>query len=166
MDKIPCMETNMPHYLLLPGASGPAAAERPRGQLQWRAVISSGAALLQPTWLPVSANLLFILIRHVSLSLRSYTLFLAVASRSSLLLYPTRLFQMGGDLEDLESALNKSSQTRPLGSGSCSALIKLLPNNKELLVSHDTWNTYQAMLRIMKKYNFAFKVSPLGNLLM
>ncbi|XP_030271663.1 putative phospholipase B-like 2 [Sparus aurata] len=73
------------------------------------------------------------------------------------------LFQLGGDLEDLESALNKSSQTRPLGSGSCSALIKLLPNNKELLVSHDTWNTYQAMLRIMKKYIFAFKASPLDN---
>uniref|UniRef100_A0A8D3AJL0 Phospholipase B-like n=1 Tax=Scophthalmus maximus TaxID=52904 RepID=A0A8D3AJL0_SCOMX len=72
------------------------------------------------------------------------------------------LFQLGGDLEDLESALNKSSQTRPLGSGSCSALIKLLPNNKELLVSHDTWNTYQSMLRIMKKYIFAFSVSPLG----
>ncbi|XP_074526104.1 putative phospholipase B-like 2 [Halichoeres trimaculatus] len=70
------------------------------------------------------------------------------------------LFQLGGDLEDLESALNKSSQTRPLGSGSCSALIKLLPNNKELLVSHDTWNVYQAMLRIMKKYTFSFKVSP------
>lgn len=78
----------------------------------------------------------------------------------------SRLFQLGGDLEDLESALNKSSQTRPLGSGSCSALIKLLPNNKELLVSHDTWNTYQAMLRIMKKYIFAFKASPLGSLLM
>ena len=76
----------------------------------------------------------------------------------------SRLFQLGGDLEDLESALNKSSQTRPLGSGSCSALIKLLPNNKELLVSHDTWNTYQAMLRIMKKYTFAFKASPLGSL--
>ncbi|XP_031164586.1 putative phospholipase B-like 2 [Sander lucioperca] len=72
------------------------------------------------------------------------------------------LFQMGGDLEDLESALDKSDQTRPLGSGSCSALIKLLPNNKELLVSHDTWNTYQSMLRIMKKYMFAFRVSPLG----
>ncbi|XP_037339386.1 putative phospholipase B-like 2 [Pungitius pungitius] len=70
------------------------------------------------------------------------------------------LFQMGGDLEDLESALNKSSQTKPLGSGSCSALIKLLPNNKELLVSHDTWNNYQSMLRIMKKYMFAFRVSP------
>uniref|UniRef100_A0A3B5MEP5 Phospholipase B-like n=1 Tax=Xiphophorus couchianus TaxID=32473 RepID=A0A3B5MEP5_9TELE len=74
-----------------------------------------------------------------------------------------RLFQMGGDLEDLESALNKSSKTRLLGSGSCSALIKLLPNNKDLLVSHDTWNTYQAMLRIMKKYIFAFKTSPLND---
>ncbi|XP_008280257.1 putative phospholipase B-like 2 [Stegastes partitus] len=73
------------------------------------------------------------------------------------------LFQLGGDLEDIESVLNKSSQTRPLGSGSCSALIKLLPNNKELLVSHDTWNTYQSMLRIMKKYIFAFKASPLDN---
>lgn len=83
-----------------------------------------------------------------------------------LLLCPTRLFQLGGDLEDLESALNKSSQTRPLGSGSCSALIKLLPNNKELLVSHDTWNNYQSMLRIMKKYMFAFNVSPSGSLLM
>ncbi|XP_077600710.1 putative phospholipase B-like 2 [Stigmatopora nigra] len=76
------------------------------------------------------------------------------------------LFQMGGDLEDLESALNKSSRTRPLGSGSCSALIKLLPNNKDLLVSHDTWNTYQSMLRIIKKYTFAFKVSPLVNLIL
>lgn len=73
------------------------------------------------------------------------------------------LFQMGGDLEDLESALNKSTETRPLGSGSCSALIKLLPNNKDLLVSHDTWNTYQSMLRIIKKYTFPFKSSPLGN---
>ncbi|XP_061527664.1 putative phospholipase B-like 2 [Phycodurus eques] len=76
------------------------------------------------------------------------------------------LFQMGGDLEDLESVLNKSSLTRPVGSGSCSALIKLLPNNKDLLVSHDTWSTYQSMLRIIKKYTFAFKVSPLDNLIL
>lgn len=73
------------------------------------------------------------------------------------------LFQMGGDLEDLESSLNKSSKTQPLGSGSCSALIKLLPNNKDLLVSHDTWNTYQSMLRIIKKYTFPFKTSLISN---
>ncbi|KAI5630156.1 putative phospholipase B-like 2 precursor, partial [Silurus asotus] len=66
---------------------------------------------------------------------------------------------MGGDLEDLEAALNKSSQSRTVGSGSCSALIKLLPGNKDLLVSHDTWNNYQSMLRIMKKYVFSFRTS-------
>ncbi|CAL8262845.1 unnamed protein product [Boreogadus saida] len=47
------------------------------------------------------------------------------------------LFQMGGDIEDLESALNR-----------------------DLLVAHDTWNTYQSMLRIMKKYSFSYSVSP------
>ncbi|XP_036382815.1 putative phospholipase B-like 2 [Megalops cyprinoides] len=73
------------------------------------------------------------------------------------------LFQMGGDLEDLESALNKTTQSRTLGSGSCSALIKLLPGNKELLVSHDTWNNYQSMLRIIKKYSFAYRMTPEGN---
>lgn len=71
---------------------------------------------------------------------------------------------MGGDLEDLESALNKSSLSRTLGSGSCSALVKLLPGNKELLVSHDTWNNYQSMLRIVKKYSFPFRLSPKGDL--
>lgn len=72
---------------------------------------------------------------------------------------------MGGDLEDLETALNKSSRSRTVGSGSCSALIKLLPSSKELLVSHDTWNNYQSMLRIMKKYNFSFRTSAKGHFL-
>lgn len=74
-----------------------------------------------------------------------------------------RLLQMGGDLEDLEAALNKSSPSWSVGSGSCSALIKLLPGNKDLLVSHDTWNNYQAMLRIMKKYVFSFRTSVKGD---
>uniref|UniRef100_A0A672RK58 Phospholipase B-like n=1 Tax=Sinocyclocheilus grahami TaxID=75366 RepID=A0A672RK58_SINGR len=70
------------------------------------------------------------------------------------------LFQMGGDLEDLEAALNKSQQSRAVGSGSCSALIKFLPGRKDLLVSHDTWNNYQSMLRILKRYSFAYRTSP------
>ncbi|XP_069475333.1 putative phospholipase B-like 2 [Ambystoma mexicanum] len=73
------------------------------------------------------------------------------------------LFQLGGDLEDLESALNKSDSTRVKGSGSCSALIKLLPGNQDLLVSHDTWNTYQSMLRIIKKYTLPFRTVPGGS---
>lgn len=70
------------------------------------------------------------------------------------------LFQMGGDLEDLEAALNKSSHVRAVGSGSCSALIKLLPDNRDLLMSHDTWNNYQSMLRILKRYDFSYRTSP------
>ncbi|XP_043924205.1 putative phospholipase B-like 2 [Protopterus annectens] len=69
------------------------------------------------------------------------------------------LFQIGGDLEDLESVLNKTEKKRVLGSGSCSALVKLLPGNADLLVSHDTWSSYQTMLRIVKKYNFAYRTS-------
>lgn len=66
------------------------------------------------------------------------------------------LFQVQGDLEDLESALGKPQKSRVFGSGSCSALIKLFPGNKDLYVSHDTWSTYQSMLRILKRYNFAY----------
>ncbi|XP_063000420.1 putative phospholipase B-like 2 [Elgaria multicarinata webbii] len=69
------------------------------------------------------------------------------------------LFQLGGDLEDLESAFNKSESQRVLGSGSCSAFIKLLPGNRDLFVSHDTWSTYQSMLRILKKYTLPFRTS-------
>ncbi|XP_019349178.2 putative phospholipase B-like 2 [Alligator mississippiensis] len=73
------------------------------------------------------------------------------------------LFQLGGDLEDLESALNKTTSARVLGSGSCSALIKLLPGNKDLFVSHDTWNSYQSMLRIIKRYMLPFRTSAQSN---
>ncbi|MPC85908.1 putative phospholipase B-like 2 [Portunus trituberculatus] len=46
---------------------------------------------------------------------------------------------------------------RIIGDGHCSALIKVLPGNTELYVSHVTWNTYQSMLRILKKYIFPFR---------
>jgi len=60
-----------------------------------------------------------------------------------------------GDLEDLQTALKQG--TKLLGSGSCSALIKLLPNYQDLYVSHDTWNEYNGMLRIIKKTTLNFK---------
>lgn len=68
------------------------------------------------------------------------------------------LFQVGGDLEDLEEALGKPEKSRVFGSGSCSAMIKMFPGNKDLYVSHDTWSTYQSMLRILKRYEFAYTV--------
>ncbi|XP_033747259.1 putative phospholipase B-like 2 [Pecten maximus] len=67
--------------------------------------------------------------------------------------------QIGGDLEDLEEALNKTTKSRVFGSGSCSALVKLLPGAKDLFVSHDTWSSYMSMLRVLKKYDFSFHIS-------
>lgn len=72
------------------------------------------------------------------------------------------LLQISGDLEDLELALNKTKARHTLGAGSCSALIKLLPGHRDLLVAHNTWNSYQNMLRIIKKYWFQFREGPQG----
>ncbi|XP_034251740.1 putative phospholipase B-like 2 [Thrips palmi] len=76
-----------------------------------------------------------------------------------------------GDLEDLVSALASSEdgldneatvmeRGRVLGSGSCSALIKLLPGSKDLFVSHDTWSSYETMLRVQKKYVLNYQMGP------
>ncbi|XP_040842876.1 putative phospholipase B-like 2 isoform X1 [Ochotona curzoniae] len=73
------------------------------------------------------------------------------------------LLQISGDLEDLEPALNKTKTKAVLGSGSCSALIKLLPGQQDLLVAHNTWSSYQNMLRIIKKYWFQFREDPQGD---
>ena len=73
------------------------------------------------------------------------------------------MLQLGGDLEDLESALGGGqtslSRRRVVGSGSCSALVMLLPQHKDLYVAHDTWSGYNSMLRIFKRYNLRFAVS-------
>ena len=70
-----------------------------------------------------------------------------------------RYFQISGGLDDFEAALGKNDTKRILGSGSCSALIKLLSDNKELYVSHDTWNEYQEMIRIFKYYDLPYVTS-------
>jgi len=62
-----------------------------------------------------------------------------------------------GDLEDLEQALGDSEvPAKVKGQGHCSALVRLLPDGSDLLVSHDTWNSYQSMLRLLKKYTLPF----------
>ena len=55
---------------------------------------------------------------------------------SFLVFYIYRYFSLGGDLEDLEVALGAPDEvkSRVLGRGSCSAIIKLLPDKSELLL--------------------------------
>uniref|UniRef100_A0A131YKS0 Phospholipase B-like n=1 Tax=Rhipicephalus appendiculatus TaxID=34631 RepID=A0A131YKS0_RHIAP len=61
-----------------------------------------------------------------------------------------------GDLEDLEGALKRRVGRKVLGSGSCSALVKVLPGNRDIYFSQVTWSTYASMLRILKKYSLRF----------
>lgn len=67
-----------------------------------------------------------------------------------------RYIQLSGDLEDLATVLGKKNVNKVVGSGSCSAIIKLFPKNADLAISQVTWNDYVSMLRIYKLYNFAF----------
>jgi hypothetical protein len=41
----------------------------------------------------------------------------------------------------------------------CSAIIKVLDNNEDIFISQDTWSSLNSMVRIMKRYNFAFRQS-------
>ena len=60
---------------------------------------------------------------------------------------------MALSLDDLAEALtNGTVRQRDVGLGSCSALIKVLPDNKDLLIAHVTWNSYSDMLRVYKLY--------------
>ena len=66
--------------------------------------------------------------------------------------------QADGDLEDLEQVLGKKEVHRVFGSGSCSALIKVLPGNKDLYISQVTWTSYAQLLRVFKLYDIGVTV--------
>lgn len=72
--------------------------------------------------------------------------------------------QISGDLEALEAALSSGKQSEPkvIGAGKCSALVKVLPDNAELFVSHDTWEEYQSMLRVYKLYDLKYSTASNG----
>ena len=40
-------------------------------------------------------------------------------------------------------------------------IFQMLPGNKDLLASHVTWNSYQSMLRMLKKYDLNFRLADL-----
>ena len=78
-------------------------------------------------------------------------------TKNIFLIFYSSVLSLSGDMEDIPNAISPYRKKKVVGSGSCSALIKLLPGNKDVYMSHDTWDTYQSMLRMLKKYDFAFK---------
>ena len=73
------------------------------------------------------------------------------------------LLQVGGDLEDL-AHFGTCNETGPVfDAGRCSALIRLTPNNADLLVSQSTWAGLNSMLRMYKMYELPFLMSDVEN---
>lgn len=71
-------------------------------------------------------------------------------------------FNIFGDMEEFEQMftskqvdkdwrLNKVGRRHMVAS--CSALIKVLPETSDIYTSHVTWNGYESMIRILKKYS-------------
>ncbi|RWS31200.1 putative phospholipase B-like 2 [Leptotrombidium deliense] len=60
------------------------------------------------------------------------------------------------ELNDFEVMLNRTVASKLFPNTSCSALIKLINNGSDVLASHNSWITYNNMLRVIKKYGFEF----------
>ena len=77
------------------------------------------------------------------------------------------LLQLNVDIGDISAALGlyealneglngrKYFNSRP----SCSALVKLTPDYKDIFVSHVTWQDYVSMLKVMKYYKFGWRLT-------
>lgn len=52
-----------------------------------------------------------------------------------------------------------ASSERVTGSGSCSAIVKLLADKSDLLIGHNTWTSFKNMIRIFKLYDFKYHMS-------
>ncbi|KAL5963835.1 putative phospholipase B-like 2 [Taenia solium] len=77
------------------------------------------------------------------------------------------LLQLAVDMGDISAALGlyEVLEKGPNGKHyftnrpSCSALVKLTPDHKDIFISHDTWQNYETMLKVMKYYDFAWRLT-------
>lgn len=72
------------------------------------------------------------------------------------------LLQLNGDIGEITAALGVYDDLKEGSNGkqyfssraSCSALVKLFPFQKDIFISHNTWQEYESMLKVMKYYEF------------
>ncbi len=69
-------------------------------------------------------------------------------------LNPVLVLNLAEEIYEFEKFLNPEPVRYE---GHCSAFIKPLADGSDLFVAHDMWASFDTMLRIMKKYKFAFK---------
>ncbi|VDM16113.1 unnamed protein product [Hydatigera taeniaeformis] len=77
------------------------------------------------------------------------------------------LLQLAVDIGDVSSALGVYGALEKGSNGksyftnrpSCSALVKLSPDHKDIFISHVTWQNYEAMLKVVKYYEFAWRLT-------
>ena len=67
--------------------------------------------------------------------------------------------QFSGDLETLMQAFSDDKLPKVVGSGSCSALVRLTAKNEDIYFTHDTWSGFNTMLKVFKRYDLPYTTS-------
>uniref|UniRef100_A0A0N5AVB9 Phospholipase B-like n=1 Tax=Syphacia muris TaxID=451379 RepID=A0A0N5AVB9_9BILA len=70
-------------------------------------------------------------------------------------LHPILMMNSNGEFYDLDRKFNKTRDPTEIP-GRCSGLVKVTPENKDLLFSQVTMSGFQFMLRILKMYKFGY----------
>ncbi|XP_040069470.1 putative phospholipase B-like 2 isoform X1 [Ixodes scapularis] len=83
-----------------------------------------------------------------------------IASNEYLDITRALFLNIEGDLLDLEKVLKRVPDEYSMDqTPACSALIKVLADNDDILFAHNTWFGYRKMLRIEKKYTFPWQLT-------
>lgn len=100
----------------------------------------------------------------VQMSLSGNTSFVYVGNNMVPAVSEWMLLNLHGDLSDLETKFNRTNarKNNPTGSGSCSAIVKLAPGNRDVYFAHATWTHYNSMNRILKKYRLNYHTAPMS----
>jgi len=67
---------------------------------------------------------------------------------------------------ELLAELDRDWKLRLAKTGHCSALVRVTPNNKDLLAGHTTWSDYSKMTRVYKYYDFDLPLAFTANKVM